>query len=156
MSSFAAWGLAVLGLAVITTVAEMLLPSGKTRNCIRSVAATLAVLVMVMPLPSLIDNGFSFDFYGAAVETDGAYIAATEQLKCDIAQNAVREYLKQKGLNGDYSVKVYMQGYAVKSVTVDFSEFGITQKPEHINKSEIIKSIADYFGIDEEAVMSYG
>ena len=156
MNSFAAWGLTILGLAVITTVAEMLLPSGKTRNVIRSVAATIAVLAIVTPLPNLLKYGFSFDFTADSVVVDTDYIDYTDGLKANIVSNSAVEYLRSKGFEGGIEVTVELDGWSVKSATINFSDIGMTENGEHINKKEIIKLVADYLRIGEEAIMSYG
>ena len=157
MSGFAAWGLTLLGLAVVTTIAEMLLPQGKTRKVIRSVAATIAVLVIVTPLPNLIKHGFDFEFSaGEGVVTDDKYLAHVDELKSDIVEQAVVAYLKSEGYSGGFSVDVKMDGWQVKSAVVNFFNSGITEEGKHINKSEIIRLIAEYLRIGEEAVMAYG
>ncbi|MCH5165749.1 MAG: stage III sporulation protein AF [Clostridiales bacterium] len=156
MSSFAAWGLTILGLAVVTTVAEMLLPQGKTKKVIRSVTATVAVLVIVTPLPSLFKSGFNFDFEKDAVQIDDKYLEYTEKLKSELYCSAAKKYLAEKGYATDFEMSVTLDGWNVKSVTLNFSDFGMTDNAEHIHKSEIIKLVADYFGIGEEAIMSYG
>lgn len=157
MSGFLAWGLTLLGLAIVTTVAEMLLPQGKTRKVIRSVAATIAVFVIVTPLPNLLKSGFDFDLsLSDGVVTDEKYLTHVEGLKSDIIENALLEHLKTKGISGGFTVDVDLDGWQAKSATVNFSDFGITENGEHINKSEIIRLIAEYLRIGEEAVMAYG
>ncbi len=155
MSSFAAWGLTLLGLAVICTIAEMLLPQGKTRGVIRSVMATVAVLVIVTPLPNLIKNGFDFDFTSDTVKLDTDYIQYSDGKRGELISRAAEQYLKQNGYDG-ISVSVQMDGYSVKSVTAKIADSGIIQNGEHINNSEIKKLLAEYFGIEKEAVMAYG
>ena len=149
MSAFAAWGLTVLGLAIVTTVAEMLLPQGKTRKVIRSVFATVAVLVIITPIPKLLKSGVDF-------ETDDKYMEYISGIKRDLVLDTAYKYLKEKGLDGVCKLDVQLDGWSVKSVTVEFLKTGITENGAHINKSEIIGLIADYFGIGEEAVMTYG
>ncbi len=156
MNSFAAWGLTVLGLATVTTVAEMLLPQGKLRKVVRSVVATVTALVIVTPLPSLLKNGFDFDFAADAVETDADYLDYVENAKNEIIAKSVCDHLKSKGYGSGYTLTVETDGYDVKSVTINFSQSGITENGEHINKSEIIELIADYLRIGEEAIMTYG
>lgn len=155
MSSFAAWGLTLLGLAVICTIAEMLLPQGKTRSVIRSVMATIAVLVIVTPLPNLIKNGFDFDFTDDTVKLDTEYIEYSDNKRGEYVARSAELYLSQNGYDG-VEVTVQMDGYKVKSVTAKISKSGIMQNGEHINNSEIKKLLADYFGIEKEAVMAYG
>ena len=156
MNSFAAWGLTILGLAVVTTIAEMLLPKGKTRNVIRSVAATIAVLVIVPPLPSLLKSGFKFEFPDGSVQMDDEYLEYTDGLKRKTVERAAIAYLAEKGYKEGFTLTVELDGWSVKSATLNFSDLGMPENTEHINKSEIIKLVADYFGIGEEAIMSYG
>lgn len=158
MSSFAAWGLTILGLAVVSTVAEMLLPHGKTQKVIRSVFATIAVLVIVTPIPSLLKNGFAFDFTGDAVQTDEAYLEYVDGVKERMVASAAADYLDGKGYPSDkYILSVTLGGgWNVKSVSIEFVNSSMPENGAHINKSEIIKLIADYFDIGEEAIMTYG
>ena len=155
MSSFAAWGLTLLGLAVICTIAEMLLPHGKTRGVIRSVMATVAVLVIVTPLPNLIKNGFNFDFTEDTVRLDNNYIEYSTQKRGEYLARAAQDYLAQSGYDG-VEVTVVMDGYKVKSVSAKIAQSSIKPNDAHIHNSEIKKLLADYFGIEKEAVMAYG
>ncbi len=157
MNSFASWGLTVLALAIITTIAEMLLPKGKTKNVIRSVVATITVLAVITPLPSLIKGEvFDFDFSSGGVQTDREYLEYIDGLKKSAIEKSVTDYLESEGYKG-ILVDVELDGeWNVKSATVDFSQNGITDKDEHINKSEIIKLIAERLQIGEEAIMTYG
>ncbi|MDE6401804.1 MAG: stage III sporulation protein AF [Clostridiales bacterium] len=156
MSSFAAWGLTILGLAVVTTIAEMLLPKGKTRNVIRSVAATIAVFVIVTPLPSLLKSGLNFEFPNDTIVIDEDYLNYTDGLKRKTVERAAMKYLAENGYKDGFTLTVELDGWSVKSATLNFSDSGMPENTEHINKSEIIKLVADYFGIGEEAIMSYG
>ena len=158
MKSFAAWGLTILGIAVITTIAEMLLPKGKTRNVICSVSATVAVLVIITPLPDLFGNGFNFDLAtgGAESAVDTSYLQYTDGIKSDILADGAVRYVRSNGHDENFSVSVTLDGWTVKSAVINFYNTGITAGCPHIHKSEIIKLVADYFGIGEEAVMSYG
>ncbi len=158
MNAFAAWGLSILGLAVVATIAEMLLPQGKLRTVIRSVVATVTALVMVTPLPDLIKNGFSFDFGesgSATVEQDEEYLEYIEEAKRTLIETAARQYLNEQGYDAEIQVEID-GNFTVKSVAVKFTETGITENDEHIHKSEIKRLIADYFDIGEEAIMTYG
>ncbi len=145
-----------MGLAIVTTVAEMLLPQGKTRKVIRSVFATVTVFAIITPLPTLLKKGVDFDFSSDTVVTDSDYLEYVNDVREELLEKSVTEYLVGKGHTSGYKIKVVADGYTVKSVTVEFDKFGITENGEHINKSEIIKLIADFFDVGEEAVMSYG
>lgn len=156
MSSFAAWGITVLGLATVTTVAEMLLPHGKLRKVIRSVFATVTAFVIITPLPTLIKNGADFDFSSDTVTVDGQYIEYIDGVRGQMLASSCVEYLKSKGYDGGYTLSVESEDYKVKKARVDFSYSGMTENGGHINKSEIVELIADYFGISKEAIMTYG
>ncbi|MCH5350450.1 MAG: hypothetical protein J1F39_00580 [Clostridiales bacterium] len=157
MNSFAAWGLTILALAIVTTVAEMLLPKGKTKTVIRSVVATVTVLAVITPIPSLIKGEmFSFDFESGAVETDEDYLSYVDGMKKTAIEKSVTGYLEDKGYRG-IKVSVELDGvWRVKSASLDFSQSGITDKDSHIHKNEVIKLVAECLQLNEEAIMTYG
>ena len=155
MSSFAAWGMSVLGIAIVMTVAEMLLPHGKMRNVIRSVCAVISLLVIVTPIPSLLKNGVNFDFPADSVQIDTDYINFINEQNGELYARSAEAYLKEKGYEG-ITVSVVTDGLDIKSVTVNFSDSSITGNGAHINKNEITNLLAEYFGIQKEAVMAYG
>ncbi len=159
MNSFAAWGLTILGIAVVTTVAEMILPNGKTKKVIRSTVATLTTLVVITPIPSLIKSLSSETAAPSVgeVEIDRDYLDYIDKAKSAAVVAALKDYLEKQGYPTDFSVEVKLNdAYSVESVTIDFSESGITENGEHINKSEMKGLIAEYFGVGEEAIMTYG
>ncbi len=164
MSGFASWGLTILGLAVVMTIAEMLLPNGKLRKVIRSVFATVTALCIITPLPSLLKGvGESFDnaiFDTSESITDDDYLEYIDGEKRNIIERGAVKYLEERGIR-DVAVEVVLDdsGFGVESARVDFSKFsniGITENGEHINKSEIIGLIAEYLGVGKEAIMTYG
>lgn len=155
MSSFAAWGMSVLGIAIVVTIAEMLLPHGKTRNVIRSVCAVVSLLIIVTPIPSLIKSGINFDFSADSVQIDTDYVDFINKQKGELYARSAEDFLKEKGYEG-IKVAVVTDGLNIKSVTVNFSDSSITGNGAHINKNEITNLLAEYFGIQKEAVMAYG
>ncbi len=156
MSAFAAWGLTILALAIITTVGEMLLPKGRLRNVIRSVFASVTALAIVAPLPKLF-NGEKLDLFdNGEVETDGRYLEFIEDTKEEILLSAAYAALEEAGYSGAATIRLNLEGWEVKSAVINFSESGIMTDGEHINRKEIIRLIADCFGINEEAIMTYG
>ncbi len=80
----------------------------------------------------------------------------TDGLKRKTVERAAIAYLAEKGYKEGFTLTVELDGWSVKSATLNFSDLGMPENTEHINKSEIIKLVADYFGIGEEAIMSYG
>lgn len=157
MTAFAGWGLTLLGLAIVTTVAEMLLPHGKTKSAVRYVVAVVAALVIITPIPSMLKHGINFDFdFGTGSVTDTEYLEYVDGLKEKLIENSVVRYVESKGVSG-LIVAVELDGeFNVKSASIDFSKTVMTGNDEHINKSEIIRLVADYLRIGEEAIMTYG
>lgn len=158
MKSFAAWGLTLLGLAVVATIAEMLLPKGRLQNVIRAVVSSVAVLAMVTPLPDLINKGFSFDFTSTdvSVAVDDGYLEYVADVKKKLIVESLYEFLEKNGYGGiEASVETDGQ-FQVISAVIKFPKTGMTENDEHINKSEIIGLVANYLQIGEEAIMTYG
>lgn len=157
MTAFAGWGLTLLGLAIVTTVAEMLLPHGKTKSAVRYVVAVVAALVIITPIPSMLRHGINFDFdFDTGSVTDSEYLDYVDGLKEKLIENAVVRYVESKGVNGLIVTVELDDLFNVKSASIDFSKTVMTGNGEHINKSEIIRLVADYLRIGEEAIMTYG
>lgn len=160
MSEFAAWGMTLLGLAVISGIAEMFLPHGKTKNVIRSVFAVVAITAVITPLPSLFKGEFSFNFDYSGTVSDSEYLDYVDKLKTDMLAQAAYDYLEANGYP-DCKALVKIQpitadSYSVVSAKVNFVDSSITENNAHINRKEIIKLIANFYDIGEEAIMTYG
>lgn len=156
MKSFAAWGSTILGLAIIMTIGEMFLPRGRLQKVIRSVFATIAVFVIVTPLPSMFKNGFNFNIDYNEIQLDDNYVEYINDVNARMYEKSVMEYLTSKGYANNYDMSITVDGYAIKSIRINFSETGIMGDDKHIYMNEIVKIVADYFGVDEEVVMCYG
>ena len=57
MSAIAGWVLSVLGIVLAGTVVDLMLTKSRLKSFIRSVFATITVLVVITPLPKLIETG---------------------------------------------------------------------------------------------------
>ena len=67
----------------------------------------------------------------------------------------MHEHLKANGYDVEVEVKLDGAWNAV-SATINFEGLGITENIGHINKKEVIKLVAEFLNIGEEAVMTYG
>ena len=62
MKFVSAWVMSILGIVIIGTIVDLLLSKSRLKNFIRSIFATVCILVIITPLPSIVKNGFDMDF----------------------------------------------------------------------------------------------
>lgn len=159
MSTLSGWVLSIAGVVLLGTVIDLLLTKSRLKTFIRSVFASVAVLVIVTPIPSFIKSGFDADFTWGDVELDSGYLSYVEHYKLNTLARAVEKVLEQEGLAG---AKVTVDGEVdgeilVREVTINLSETVIAGESEHINKyAEVRKQVAGYLGVGEDKVRVYG
>lgn len=95
MSSLATWVLSILGIVLVGTLVDLLLTKSRLKSVIRSVFATITVLVVVTPLPKLVSTG-SFDL--DADITDGEFLTYASDLKIGVLERAVERALAAQGI----------------------------------------------------------
>ena len=77
MNNFSQWILSILGVVLVGFIAELFLSETRTGKFVRTVCATVTVLIIVSPLPMLLSGNISFDGnfdIENGYEIDGKYI----------------------------------------------------------------------------------
>jgi len=55
------WVIGILAVVILGVVVDLLLSEHKMGKYVKSVFAAVTILVIILPLPSLLRNGFDFD-----------------------------------------------------------------------------------------------
>ena len=161
MSGLAAWILSILGVVIIGSIIDLLLPSGKMNKYIKVVFSTVTVLIIILPLPSLFKNGCSADniFFTEDITIDESYINKIDDYKKESVIKGLKEALSNDGIilkdvyiEGDFSDIVP----DIKYVRINFADVVIERDYPHINKYELIRNkVTEYLVIDKDAVSIY-
>ncbi|MCI8434875.1 MAG: stage III sporulation protein AF [Clostridia bacterium] len=159
MSTLGSWVLSIAGVVLLGTVIDLLLTKSRLKTFIRSVFASVTVLIIVTPIPAFIQSGFKADFDWGNIELDNNYLQYTETAKLNAIARAVEAVLADDGLDG---AKVTVDGEVgdeilVRNVVINLSETVIAGESEHINKyAEVRKKVAAYLRVSEDKVSVYG
>lgn len=162
MSFISAWVMSILGVVILGTVIDLLLSKSRLKNFIRSVFATVSILIIITPLPSLIQNGFSInweDIKGEVILDEG-FLDYTQKLKIKALESSVTAAFADEGISGlkiDITATVENNEINVKRVTVDLKNSVINENLANINKYEFIKEkVKKYIGKTEVEIIING
>lgn len=161
MNAISAWIMSILGIVIIGTLIDLILPSGRISKYIKSIFATVTVLVIVTPIPSLIRNNFNVENGGLIAPEftlDENYLAYADKVKMRYLSKGVEEKLAEDGFRG---VSVEIDGkfdennsLVINFVKVNLQNLVIDEDKQHINKYELIRdSVTKYLNVEKGAVM---
>jgi len=163
MSTITGWLIGILSVVLLGTVADLLLSESKTGKYIRSVFAAVTVLVIILPIPSLVQNGFRFDS-GFIIQNelvlDENYLSYANRVKLAYLARGVEEQLRQDGvLNVSVAIEgtVSPQDIKIQLVRLNFKNAVIDEKTRHIYEYERVKQlVAEYLKIEKGRIIVDG
>ncbi len=159
------WILSIAGIICLSVVLELILPEGQLNRYIRGVFSFIVVLVILLPIPKLLNKNFNISniLDESGIEADQDYIYQLNLNKISV----VKEQLEKAIYNNGYqNVEVYINcdifdnAMQFKSITVDLTSLVITENAEHKDitkiKKDITNIIVNYVDIDKEAILYDG
>lgn len=163
MSALAAWITAIFVAVVIAIGAELLFSDTRMSKFIRSVTAIVILLVIVMPIPALVKNGFSIGGEDTAennMQLDESFIGFVDEKRINAVEAALVGELKNAGISGA-AVKIMRAGNGEKTkivqVEINLADSVIDEKLGHINMNELaVTTVCKYLNIEKSKVVVYG
>ncbi len=163
MSALAAWITAIFVAVVIAIGAELLFSDTRMSKFIRSVTAIVILLVIVMPIPALVKNGFSIGGDDTAennMQLDESFIGFVDEKRINAVEAALVGELKNAGISGA-AVKITRAGNGEKTkivqVEINLADSVIDEKLGHINMNELaVTTVCKYLNIEKSKVVVYG
>lgn len=163
MSALAAWITAIFVAVVIAIGAELLFSDTRMSKFIRSVTAIVILLVIVMPIPALVKNGFSIGDDDTAennMQLDESFIGFVDEKRINAVEAALVGELKNAGISGA-AVKITRAGNGEKTkivqVEINLADSVIDEKLGHINMNELaVTTVCKYLNIEKSKVVVYG
>lgn len=160
MNAISAWIMSILGVVIVGTLIDLILPSGRMSKYVKSIFATITVLIIVTPLPNLIKNGFRTDS-GTLITPefvlDENYMAYADKVKLKYLARGVENKLADDGMRG---VKVEIDGkfdgsdIIINYVYVNLQNIVMDENISHINKYELIReSVTKYLNVEKGTVI---
>lgn len=163
MSALAAWITAIFVAVVIAIGAELLFSDTRMSKFIRSVTVIVILLVIVMPIPALVKNGFSIGGDDTAennMQLDESFIGFVDEKRINAVEAALVGELKNAGISGA-AVKITRAGNGEKTkivqVEINLADSVIDEKLGHINMNELaVTTVCKYLNIEKSKVVVYG
>lgn len=163
MSALAAWITAIFVAVVIAIGAELLFSDTRMSKFIRSVTAIVILLVIVMPIPALVKNGFSIGGDDTAennMQLDESFIGFVDEKRINAVEAALVGEIKNAGISGA-AVKIARAGNGEKTkivqVEINLADSVIDEKLGHINMNELaVTTVCKYLNIEKSKVVVYG
>ena len=160
MSAITAWLTGILSVVILGTVVDLLLSESRMGKYVRSVFAAVTVLVIILPIPGFVQNGFNFDqnfIIENSFSLDENYLSFANRVKLDHLARGVEEQLSQDGIK---NASVTVEGDAsatdikIQLVRVNLKNAVIDENKAHINKYELVSGkIAEYLNIEKGQIV---
>ena len=152
------WLVAVAAVIIVTSCAELILPSGRIKNACRTAFALVCLSVMLRPLFLIVNDGQNSFTVGSAVDTD--YVNAANDYYCRVNSRELKKLLTGKGYpveSAEVTGEFTGGKFAVEKVFVKLENSVISGEDEHIICIEEITSvICSALGIASDKVAFYG
>lgn len=159
MESISGWVMAVAGICILGVLVDLVLPNGQTKKYIKGIFAFFVVLVIISPLPNLLNKEFSIDdiFEEDAFVIQEDFIYQVNKDRLDVLEDMIISDLQEQGLLGVeiiVSANVFTDNMKIDAVFVDLSHVVINENLEHIDINELVaKSVLKYISIDKSNII---
>jgi energy-coupling factor transporter transmembrane protein EcfT len=157
MSAVVSWITGILAMVVIGTILDIFLSEKKLGKVIRSVIASLIVLMIISPLPALFTGLKSCTFQESDVTLDTDYLDYANKIKVRSLENGLADALDDKGYKNvgvEISAEVGMSEISISVVRLDISEMSLDIGIPNINKAERVKQLtAEFLKISSGKIM---
>ena len=143
------WVMSILAVVALSVCADLLLGGRRIGKFVKSVFASLTILIIVSPLPSLLNAELNVDgflFY-ENVQIDEGFIQYSSSQKASVLERALADELDNHGYK---QVTVSIEGQfdseiKISFVSVNLRNLVMDEKVAHINKYDAITAIASEF-----------
>ena len=159
MSSLTSWLLSIAGVSILSVLIDVILPTGQTNKFIKGIFAFCMILVIISPIPKLINSDFQFDkiINVEDIQIDKEFIYQSNRDKLTLIQTQITSELEETGIlqvyvsvNGD----IFNEKMKIENVFVDLSEMVINENVGHIDIEKTVKqAVRKYVNLQEEQII---
>ena len=154
------WIASIVGAAVLTLLADIILPEGEMNSYIKGVLSIFIVFIIAFPLPELLSGKVTFEeIWGESQETflDEELIERLNESRREGYEERIEAILEKEGISGCVVTVtlVIEDGLAdITKVFINTEKAVITDKYGNINISWKIKNtVSTQMGIKEEVIL---
>ena len=139
MWGISTWVLSIAGICFISVIADLVIPEGKTNSHVKNVISYTIILVVIMPLPKLLNSSLSVDDIFSELEI-----------------NIQDEKHEIYGAVVSISANIFETDMQIDAVYVDLYNVVISDKLQNINiKTEVVSVVLNIIDIAKEKVIIY-
>lgn len=158
--SLVSYALSVFGLIMLSTIAELMLPSGSLKKTAKIVFSLIITLTLLTPAIKLLKGG-DYDIPNieiAQIEVDKSFEEYALYLQKINAENDIKTLISSKNYTFKFSVECVIDEKIkkLKTVTIKCDFSGINEKDKHIYINEIESFIASTYNLSKEDVFVIG
>lgn len=159
MGAISGWLVSILSVVIVGVLVDLMLPNGKLNGFIQAVFGFLCVVVIISPIPKLLNKEISFDdvFYNnSSTQINEDYVDATIKNIVFSLEKNTQNVLAEKGFMDvivkiDYNVQDYR--YCIEKVFLNIKKLVINSNQVHINKyTEMKQAVVNYLNVSSEEV----
>ncbi len=154
-----AYALSVFVVIVLSAVADLMLPDGRTKKTAKAVFSLLITLTLISPAISLIKGDTPvFDFETQYISIDYNLVEYVGQIAKNDYESEIFELLKNSGYDGIEKVECFVDGEnrRIIKVVINYDKSGIKKEDEHTYISGIKTAVVNYYHLNGEAVTVCG
>ena len=162
MESISTWLLSIAGVSILSILIDVILPSGQTNKYIKGIFAFCMILVIISPIPRLINKELSFEdiIVVEDITIDKEFIYQSNRDKLTLIKSQIESELDEIGISSVYvSVNgdIFSEKMKIENVFVDLSEMVINQNGQHIDIEKTVKdAVRKFVSIEEEQIIING
>jgi len=154
------WVIGILAIVILGVVVDLLLAENKMGKFVKSVFAAAVILVIILPLPSLLNNGCNFDenfIIQNQFELDRNFLEFADRMRMNSLARGVEAQLREDGVSGarvSIEGRVENNDIIVDLVKVDISSANFETIAGQFNPHDLVgRLVSGYLHIDRFRVV---
>jgi len=158
MTAIGSWLLSIIGIVIIGSLIEIILPEGNVTKYVRTIYSLIVVFVIINPIIN--SSTFDFDLNMQLDElVDENFIAEVNDDRISYLEQSISSLMEMKGLK-NIEVQIIANfnenQNKIEYVNVFFNNLVIEEKDKHIDKYQVAEEvILANLNIDKEKIIFY-
>lgn len=152
------WVLTICGICILSVVIDLVISDGQTNKHIKTAFSYIILLVIVSPVPSMLNKNFNINeiLHKNEILVDDNYIYQLNQYKINMLKADIEKEIVSNGILGveiAINCDIFAEELDIKSILVDLYNLVIDEKNKHINiEIVVVECIQKHIKIDKEQI----
>jgi len=164
MNPLIGWVTGILSVVLLGTLVDLILGEKKMGKYVKSIFAAVTILVIITPIPSLVQHGIDFNstfILQNEFVLDENFLDFSNRTRLNALSLGVERQLETDGIVGaKVTISGNIEGIAninIELVRINLQNAVIETLPVHIHKYELVANlVAHYLSIERGRIIVYG